>query len=130
MAISIRTSSVGGVPATRRGSVGRLGSVAAVVAILLVAGGSHAHGPTIEIRHDAMKPTLLNLFVGSTVHFKNMVEMPGGHVVVDESGTLESPPLEAPGDGWHYTFEKEGTFELFIKQHPAARARIVIVPQR
>jgi hypothetical protein len=56
--------------------------------------------------------------------------MPGGHVIVDASGTIKSPPLEAPGDGWHYTFEKEGTFELHIEQHPSAKARIVIVPKR
>ena len=88
------------------------------------------HGPTIEISHDELKPSLLNLFVGTTVHFSNTVEMPGGHVIVDESGTIESPALEKPGDGWHYTFEKEGTFEIHIKQHPTAKARIVVVPKR
>ena len=89
-----------------------------------------AHGPTIEISHDELKPSLLNLFVGTTVHFSNTVEMPGGHVIVDESGTIESPALEKPGDGWHYTFEKEGTFEIHIEQHPTAKARIVVVPKR
>ena len=89
-----------------------------------------AHGPTIEISHEAMKPTLLNLFVGTTVHFSNTVEMPGGHVVVEKEGRLESPPLEHPGDGWHYTFEAEGVYEVFVRQHPEARARIVVVPKR
>ncbi len=89
-----------------------------------------AHGPTIEIRQDELSPPLLNLFVGTTVHFLNTVSVPGGHVVVDESGTIESPALAAPGDGWHYTFEKEGTFEIYIKQHPTAKARVVVVPKR
>ncbi len=89
-----------------------------------------AHGPTIEVSHSELSPPLLNLFVGTTVHFNNTVAMPGGHVIVDASGTIKSPPLEAPGDGWHYTFEKEGTFELHIEQHPSAKARIVIVPKR
>jgi plastocyanin len=89
-----------------------------------------AHGPTIEIKHDELKPALLNLFVGTTVHFSNTVAMPGGHVIVDESGLLESPPLEKPGDGWHYTFEKEGTYEIYIRQHPTVKARIVVVPKR
>jgi plastocyanin len=99
-------------------------------------GDVSAHGPTIKISHDALKPALLNLFVGTTVHFSNTVAMPGGHVVVvnademDESETVESPALEKPGDGWHYTFEKEGTFEIYIKQHPTAKARIVVVPKR
>jgi len=93
-------------------------------------GGALAHGPTIEITHSEMKPQLLNLFVGTTVHFANTVAMPGGHVVVDDEGRIESPPLSEPGDGWHYTFEEEGVYELHIRQHPAARARIVVVPKR
>ena len=91
---------------------------------------ARAHGPTIEISHSAMEPKLLNLYVGTTVHFQNTVNMPGGHVVVDEGGTLESPPLEKPGDGWHYTFEQEGTYEVYVKQHPMAKARIVVVPKK
>ena len=97
---------------------------------LALAGVAYAHGPTIEVSHSELKPKLLNLFVGTTVHFNNTVEMPGGHVIVDESGTIKSPPLEKPGDGWHYTFDKEGTFEIYIEQHPDAKARIVVVPKR
>ncbi|MEZ4291085.1 MAG: hypothetical protein R3E53_11355 [Myxococcota bacterium] len=72
-----------------------------LLAVLALAHAASAHGPTIEITHAEMKPALLNLYVGTTVHFNNTVSMPGGHVVVDESGTLESPPLLEPGDGWH-----------------------------
>ena len=100
------------------------------VLVMAWAGASAAHGPTIEVSHDALVPKLLNLFVGTTVHFNNTVTMPGGHVIVDQSGTLKSPPLEKPGDGWHYTFEEEGTFEIYIEQHPESKARIVIVPKR
>jgi plastocyanin len=96
---------------------------------LATSGSAKAHGPTIEISHAEMKPRLLNLFVGTTVHFSNTVSMPGGHVVVDVGGTLESPPLEKPGDGWHYTFDQEGTYEVFVKQHPMTKARIVVIPE-
>jgi hypothetical protein len=91
-----------------------------------------AHGPTIELSAEEMKPPLLNLYVGSTVHFLNLnkADNPGGYVVVDTAGTIESPPLEEAGDGWHYTFEEVGTHELFIRQNPEAKARIVIVPKR
>jgi plastocyanin len=95
-----------------------------------VAGVAHAHGPTIEISHSEMRPALLNLFAGTTVHFQNTVEMPGGHVVVDTEGRIESPALEHPGDDWHYTFEEEGVYEIFVRQHPDAKARIVVVPAR
>ncbi len=107
-----------------------LGSVLLYFAMTMLAGMAYAHGPTIEISHHEMKPPLLNLFVGTTVHFSNTVKMPGGHVVVDESGTLESPPLEEPGDGWHYTFDEAGTFEIFIKQHPKNKAKINVVPKK
>ena len=95
-----------------------------------VAGVAIAHGPTIEISHSELKPALLNLFAGTTVHFQNTVEMPGGHVVVDTEGRIESPALEDPGDDWHYTFEEEGVYEIFVRQHPDAKARIVVVPAK
>ena len=102
-----------------------------VLLMLLVAPGfALAHGPVIEIRQNEMKPDLLNLFVGTTVHFSNTLELPGGFVVVEKQGRLESPPLEHPGDGWHYTFEQEGVYEVFVRQHPEAKARIVVVPKR
>ena len=107
------------------------GTVGAVLlGVLLMAGVARAHGPTVEISHAEMKPALLNLFVGTTVHFANTVSMPGGHVVVDTEGRLESPPLEKPGDGWHYTFDEAGTYELYLRQHPKARMRINVVPKK
>lgn len=100
------------------------------LALVLFASVAKAHGPTIEISHGEMKPPLLNLFVGTTVHFLNTVAMPGGHVVIDDEGRLESPPLEKPGDGWHFTFDEPGTYELRLKQHPKTRARIVVIPKK
>ena len=118
-----------------RGAIGTASICRAVfrlstMGMLVMAAPSFAHGPTIEITHQEMKPALLNLFVGTTVHFSNTVTMPGGHVIVDESGRIESPALAEPGDGWHFTFEAVGTYELFIRQHPEAKARIVVVPKR
>ena len=115
---------------SRAVSQSRVFALSLLTICLGVAGNASAHGPTIEVSHGELKPALLNLFIGTTVHFNNTVEMPGGHVIVDESGTLESPPLMKPGDGWHYTFENEGVFEIYIKQHPHAKARIVVVPKR
>ncbi|MBJ18998.1 MAG: hypothetical protein CL933_06175 [Deltaproteobacteria bacterium] len=106
-----------------------VGSWIAIAAVLICAGAAGAHGQTIEISHHEMKPTRLNLFVGTTVHFLNTVAMGGGHVVVDAGGTIKSPPLAKPGDEWHYTFDEEGEFEIFIAQHPKAKARIRVVPK-
>jgi plastocyanin len=103
---------------------------ALVLLVVSFSGAAHAHGPTVKISHSEVTPPLLNLYVGTTVHFSNTVSMPGGHIIVDEAGTLESPPLEEPGDGWHYTFENEGTYEIYVKQHPKAKMRIVVVPKK
>ena len=107
----------------------RLGLITCLVLMGLAAGAS-AHGPTIEITHTAMKPALLNLYAGSTVHFQNQQAMPGGHTVVDETGVIESPPLEKVGDGWHYTFDEVGRYEVHVAQHPSAKATIVVVPKK
>ena len=117
-------------PEKKRVNHSRAGILVASLFSVWIAGGAAAHGPTIEVSHSDLSPELLNLFVGTTVHFNNTVAMPGGHVIVDESGTIESPALKEPGDGWHYTFDQAGTFEIYIKQHPSAKARIVVVPKR
>ena len=110
-------------------SIRRLGLLACLI-VMGLTGVASAHGPTIEITHAAMKPALLNLYVGSTVHFTNQQAMPGGHTVVDETGTIESPPLEKVGDGWHYTFDEVGRYEVYVAQHPSAKATIVVVPKK
>jgi hypothetical protein len=91
---------------------------------------AHAHGPTVEISEAGMKPALLNLFEGTTVHFATTIATPGGLVVlVDESGSVRSPVLRVPGDGWHYTFEKSGRYAIRLEQRPDAKMTIVVVPK-
>lgn len=96
---------------------------------IVAAAPARAHGPTVEITSAGLKPVLLNLYAGTTVHFSNTLTAPEGLVIVDDTRALESPPLEAPGDGWHYTFDKVGTFEIHVEQRPDARMRIVVVPK-
>ena len=96
---------------------------------LLAASPARAHGPTVEVSAASLKPVLLNLYVGTTVHFSSTLGAPEGLVVVDQTGALKSPRLTAPGDGWHYTFDKTGTFEIHVEQHPDAKMRIVVVPK-
>ncbi len=96
---------------------------------IVAAAPAWAHGPTVEITEAGLKPVLLNLYAGTTVHFSNTLMTPEGLVVVDETRALESPPLKAPGDGWHYTFDKVGTFEIHVEQRPDAKMRIVVVPK-
>ncbi len=108
----------------------RRGAVLIALCVFGLSGVASAHGPTIEITPEGLEPALLNLFVGTTVHFLNTLERPEGSVIVIESGSLESPLLVRPGDDWHYTFEEEGSFEIHLRDRPTARARIVVVPKR
>jgi len=95
----------------------------------LFASPVRAHGPTVEITASGIKPALLNLFVGTTVHFTNGLDAPSGVVVAGEKGTVESPVLEVAGEGWHYTFEEAGAYEIRVVRRPEAKMRIVVVPK-
>ena len=99
--------------------------------LLLVAVSARAHGPTVEIGEAGLRPPLLNLFEGTTVHFANTISAAQGLVVlVDEAGAVRSPVLKAPGDGWHHTFEKSGRYAIRLEQRPEAKMTIVVVPKR
>lgn len=117
----------------RRSAPVALASSAAtlLVSLALAAGPALAHGPTIEIRDSGLSPALLNLFEGTTVHFANTLDAPQGLVVlVGETGTVRSPMLKKPGDGWHYTFERTGRFEVRVEGRPDAKMTIVVVAKR
>jgi plastocyanin len=104
------------------------GGVFALACLLLAAAGqATAHGPTVEITAAGFKPVLLNLFEGTTVHFTNTLAAPQGLVVSGESGTVTSPPLDAAGEGWHYTFERGGAYAIHLVQRPEATMQIVVV---
>ena len=105
--------------------------LAGLLLVWLVLMGSavaaRAHGPTVVLSEAGFKPVLLNLFEGTTVHFTNTIAGPEGVVLADEGGAFSSPPITAASDGWHYTFEKIGTFEIRVAGRPEAKLRIVVV---
>lgn len=113
--------------------VKRMRWMAIAIASMVVAAAAPvaAHGPTVEISAAGFKPQLLNLFEGTTVHFTNAIAAAGnaaqGVVVTDVAGSFESPLITADGDGWHYTFEKSGAYEIRVQQRPEAKMRIVVV---
>jgi hypothetical protein len=102
----------------------------AVAFALVAPSPARAHGPTVELTAKGLEPVLLNLFEGTTVHFSNTLVAPEGLVVVDESGLLESPPLKQPGEGWHFTFDRTGSYVIHVRERPEATMRIVVVPKR
>ncbi|MFO0691037.1 MAG: hypothetical protein U0900_20230 [Myxococcota bacterium] len=116
----------------RLASLGWLALFAALAsAMLFSAAPVRAHGPTVEIRATGLTPALLNLYAGTTVHFANTIAAPEGLVVlVDEAGTVRSPVLKVPGDGWHHVFEAPGRYSIRLEQRPEAKMTIVVVPKR
>lgn len=115
----------------RTPSAGRGIALALLVGLLLGAGPALAHGPTVEIRASGLRPVLLNLFEGTTVHFANTLAAPDGIVVlIDETGDLRSPVLKQPGDGWHYTFERSGRYDVRIEGRSDWKMTIVVVAKR
>ena len=87
-----------------------------------------AHGPTLRLAYDGLKPARLAIRVGQTVHFHNASTTPRTFTVQADDGSFESPPLPR-GEGWHHTFESSGAFDLHVKEHPKLRATIFVAPE-
>ena len=95
-------------------------------ATLAIAATAWAHGATVEVGHNKIRPAEVEIQVGGVVHFTNGVAMPGGHTLVADDGSFESPPLDK-GDDWHHTFDAAGVHAYHIQEHPDAKGRIVVV---
>ena len=80
---------------------------------------------TVTIGHGKLEPPEVIVAVGDTVTFHNVDKMPGGHSIVADDGSFESPGLGA-GDSWSHTFEKLGMFPYHIGEHPDAKGRVIV----
>lgn len=108
----------------------RVAAALALAALLAAASASvaHAHGTTVTLGHGRLSPERVTIPVGGTVHFYNEVEMPGGHTVVADDGSFESPPL-GRGGAWHRLFTRAGEYPYHIGEHPEARGVISVVEE-
>lgn len=98
----------------------------AIGSVVLVATAPALAGTTVvKVGHNRLEPSEVTVAAGSTVTFLNEDEMPGGHTIVADDGSFESPGL-AKGQEWSHTFEKPGTYTYTIKQHPTAQGKIVV----
>jgi plastocyanin len=93
-------------------------------------GGASSSQPTpvtarIEVRHNNLSPALVQLHAGETVTFHNVDKMPGGHTVMAVDGSFSSPPLDK-GQDWSHSFDVPGVYQVRIKEHPDAVAKIVV----
>ena len=92
--------------------------------VALAAARAGAHGPTVEVAFSQLRPKLLMIAAGDTVHFRPAGGSPISLTVVSDDGQLESPTLGAAG--WHHTFETPGDFGFHLKENSASRVRILV----
>lgn len=79
----------------------------------------------VHVGHNRIDPAEVTIRVGDSVVFHNLDEMPGGHTIVADDGSFESPPL-AKDQSWTHTFDAPGTVAYHIKEHPGANGLVVV----
>ena len=84
-----------------------------------------AHGPTVKLRYGSVKPLVLTIQAGQTVHFQNENSSGLPCTVVFAGGELTGPTLEK-GGGWHHTFEEAGEFPYQLAESSKTRGTIVV----
>jgi plastocyanin len=99
--------------------------LALLLAFGLAASSALAQDLVVKVGHNRLEPAELTVAAGKSVSFVNEDEMPGGHTLVADDGSFESPPLKK-GETWSHVFAKPGTYGYSIKQHPTAKGRIVV----
>jgi plastocyanin len=102
----------------------RVLSFAALIA-LLAASASWAKDATVQVGHNRLEPAEVTVAAGDTVVFHNQEAMPGGHTIVADDGSFSSPPL-GKDESWSHQFEAKGSHPYHIKEHLAAKGRVVV----
>jgi plastocyanin len=92
---------------------------------LLLALPASAGSVMVHVHHDRIDPAEVKIAVGDSIVFHNLDEMPGGHTVVAEDGSFESPAL-GKDEQWTHSFEKQGTYEFYVKQHPDNKGKVIV----
>ena len=80
---------------------------------------------TVTITHGKLEPPEVIVAMGDTVTFRNKDEMPGGHSIVADDGSFESPALDA-GERWSHTFQKLGMFPYHVGEHPNVKGKVIV----
>jgi plastocyanin len=100
--------------------------LALLLALALGASPAFAGEVTVRVGHNKLDPASVTIAAGDTVVFYNVDEMPGGHTVIADDGSFQSPPL-ALEQRWSHVVSTPGTIAYSIKEHPAARGTITVV---
>lgn len=79
----------------------------------------------VKVGHGRLEPAEVSIAAGDTVNFHNQDRMPGGHKLVADDGSFESPAL-GKDESWAHVFAKPGTYSYHIREHPEAKGRVVV----
>jgi plastocyanin len=93
--------------------------------VVLLVPAAYAGELMVHVGHNKLDPAEATIAAGDTVVFHNLDEMPGGHTIVADDGSFESPGL-AKDASWSHTFEAAGTYPYHIKEHPGAKGKIIV----
>jgi plastocyanin len=96
-----------------------------LVGVVFASGATFAGEPTVAVGHNRLTPSELTVKPGTTVTFENQDAMPGGHTIVADDGSFQSPGL-AKGQTWTHTFDESGSYPYSIKEHPAAKGSVTV----
>jgi len=97
--------------------------IAPFVLLSVERGWAASSAAQVSLDHSQVQPARIEIKAGESVTFKNVVEMPGGHTVVADDGSFESPPLNKD-QSWTHQFEKPGSYKFHLKQHPDTKGEI------
>ncbi len=101
-------------------------TLALLAAVVLLAVPLSVTAETIvEVGHNRLEPAAVMIKKGDTVTFVNKDQMPGGHTIVANDGTFESPPL-GKDESWSHTFDEFGDYGFSIQQHPSAKGTVTV----
>lgn len=93
--------------------------------VALAAVAAQADDAAVAVGHNRLTPPAVTIAAGESVTFTNEQAMPGGHTVVADDGSFESPALDKD-ESWSHTFDEPGTHAYHIKQHPDAKGTITV----
>jgi plastocyanin len=96
-----------------------------LVGALLMSSSALAESATIAVGHNRLTPSQLTVEAGTTVTFENQDAMPGGHTIVADDGSFQSPAL-AKGQTWSHKFDALGAHPFSIKEHPSAKGSVTV----
>lgn len=96
-----------------------------LMAFVLASLPVHADEVMVHVGHNKLEPAELTVAPGTTVVFHNLDAMPGGHTIVADDGSFQSPGL-AKDEKWSHVFTEPGVHAYSIKEHSSAKGKIIV----